>query len=106
MKNKLWMIPALASLLFLAFTVQVVMAEGLFGFLSEHYRTEWGKQVGIDLISSITIGLFFAVAKAKRVGVRSLPWVILTVLTGSIGLFAFAARLLYAGSPRTNTTGA
>ncbi len=106
MKNKLWMIPALASLLFLAFTVQVVMAEGLFGFLSEHYRTGWGKQVGIDLISSITIGLFFAVAKAKRVGVRSLPWVILTVLTGSIGLFAFAARLLYAGSPRTNTTGA
>lgn len=101
MKKNLWLLPALVSLVFLAFSIRVIAAEGLFGFVDDHVRSGWGMQVGIDLVLSVTMGLFLASSVARKYGIRPLPWIVLSLLTGSIGLFAFVARVLYA---RENAT--
>lgn len=96
MHKQLWLVPAVASLAFLLFSIEVVLVEGPLGFLDEHLRTAWGAQVALDLVLSVIMGLCLAVPHARRVGVRPLPWVLLTLVTGSVGLFAFVARVLYA----------
>lgn len=96
MRKQLWIAPAVASLAFFLFSIEVVIAEGPLGFLDEHLRTAWGAQIGVDLVLAVIMGLCLAVPLARRAGVRPLPWVLLTMVTGSIGLFAFVARVLYA----------
>jgi hypothetical protein len=105
MKKNLWLVPAIASAGFFLFSVRVMISDGPFGFVTEHTRhgwSGWSAQVAIDLVTSVTIGLFFAVPQARKRGIRPLPWIVLTVLTGSIGLLAFAARLLYASEAASN----
>lgn len=96
MKKNLWIVPALASAAFGAFTLQIVFAEGLFGFLGEKFQSGWGLQVLMDLFISLFIGLCLAVPYAKKLGIRPAFWVVLTATLGSVGFLAFAARLLYA----------
>lgn len=91
-----WLVPALASLAFLVFSTVVATREGPFGFLVEHVRNGWGAQIALDLVLSVTVALLFVAPVARRVGVRVAPWVVLTVLTGSIGLLALVARVRYA----------
>jgi hypothetical protein len=90
-----WLIPTAASIAFLLFTVWVVMTEGPLGFLAEHSRNAWGAQIGIDLFNSLMVALVLAVPIARRQRVRAWPWVVLTCATGSIGIFAFMARIAY-----------
>ncbi len=109
MKKNLWLVPALVSLVFLAFSIRVIAAEGLFGFLDDHLRSGWGMQVGIDLVLAASTGMFLASGLARKYGVRPLPWILLTLATGSIGLLAFVARILYArenaaASPATDSS--
>lgn len=101
MKKHLWLVPALASLSLLLFTLEVMVKEGPLGFLAEHTRNFWGYQITIDLISANVIGLFLAASAGRRYKVHALPWVLLTVCSGSIGLFAFVARILYLQSAST-----
>ncbi|MFS8065130.1 MAG: hypothetical protein ACMG6S_02040 [Byssovorax sp.] len=93
-----WILPAVASVAFFSFTVSVMLAEGPFGFVTEHTRNGWGNQIGIDLFTSATLALCFAAPLARRHGVRLWPWILLTIATGSIGLLALQARILYARS--------
>jgi hypothetical protein len=105
MKKNLWLVPAIASAGFFLFSVRVMLSDGPFGFVTEHTRnglSGWSAQVAIDLFTSLTLGLFFAVPQARKHGIRPLPWIVLTVLLGSIGLLAFAARLLYAREAASN----
>lgn len=102
MKKNLWVLPALVSLVFLAFSIRVIAAEGLFGFLDDHLRSGWGMQVGIDLVLAASTGMFLASGLARKYGVRPLPWIFLTLATGSIGLLAFVARILYAREHATS----
>lgn len=90
-----WLVPALASLAFLVFSIGVASREGLFGFLVEHQRNGWGAQIGIDLVLSVIVALVFIAPVARQAGVRMAPWLVLTVLTGSIGLLALVARVRY-----------
>jgi hypothetical protein len=97
MKKNLWLVPALASAAFLAFSLKAALAEGPTGFLPVHINNGlWGYQVFIDLCSAATTALVLSATYAKKYGIRMVPWIVLTILTGSIGLFAFMARLRYA----------
>jgi hypothetical protein len=93
--QKIWLFPAALSLLFLLFSVQAIMAEGLFGFWAEHTRNLWGSQIWLDLLLVVSIGWFLVVPQAKAIGMRPIPWFVLIVCTGSIGCLAMVARLLY-----------
>jgi hypothetical protein len=59
--QKIWLLPAALSLLFLLFSIQAIMAEGLFGFWTEHTRNLWGSQIWLDLLLAVSIGWFLVV---------------------------------------------
>ncbi len=94
-RRSAWAIPATFAALFLVFTARAVLLEGPIGFWPEHVRNLWGNQIWLDLLLSISTCWFFAVPEAKRLGMRPWPWLVLIVCTGSVGLLAFAARLVY-----------
>ena len=54
----------------------------------------WLTQLGIDLVVGLSVALGFMIADARRLGVRWVPFVVLTFLTGSIGPLAY---LVYRG---------
>ena len=90
-----WIFPAIASLLFGCFTLYSAVTEGPLGFWVEHVRNFWGNQIWMDLLCSAGVAWFFMVPQAKAHGMRLVPWLIAIVSTGSVGLLAFTARLLY-----------
>lgn len=95
-----WMLAALASVAFSAFTLWAILAEGPTGFWPEHVRHLWGNQIFFDLLCCASVGLLFAVPRARDAGMKPLPWIIFTLATGSIGFLAMAARILYLESKR------
>jgi hypothetical protein len=90
-----WVVPAGLALAFLLFSLQAVFAEGPLVFWAEHTRNVWGNQIWFDLLLGIGIGWFFLVPQARAQGMRLVPWLVLIVCTGCIGLLAMLARLLY-----------
>lgn len=90
-----WTVPAAALLPFLALSVAAVVAEGPFGFWTEHVRTLWGNQVWVDLLLAASIGFAALVPHARALRMRPVRWCVLVLCTGSIGLLAMAARILF-----------
>ena len=103
-KKSVWLLPAGLCVLFFAWSLAAVIHEGPLGFWPEHTRHLWGNQIWFDLLLSIGVGWALLVPQAKVVNMRPLPWFVLIACTGSIGLLAMFARLLYlrehAGSPQ------
>lgn len=93
--RKRWMAPAALSAIFLLFSLVTVVQEGPFGFWAEHTRSFWGNQVWFDLLLGIGTAFLFFARRAKNVGMNVVAWGIFTLATGSIGLLAAVARLLY-----------
>lgn len=90
-----WSLPAALGLAFLAFSLVTIAAEGPLGFWANHSQDFWGNQVWLDLLLALGIALSLLVPQAREVGMRPLPWLLLVCMTGSIGVLAMYARLLY-----------
>jgi hypothetical protein len=90
-----WLFPATLSLLFLLFSVEAIVSEGLLGFWAEHTRNLWGNQIWFDLLLGISIGWYLIVPQAKALGMHLYLWLALIFCTGCIGFLAMIARLLY-----------
>lgn len=90
-----WVVPAAASLAFLVLSVAAVVAEGPFGFWTEHVRNLWGNQVWVDLLLAASVGFAALVPRARALRMRPVRWCVLVLCTGSIGLLAMAARILF-----------
>lgn len=90
-----WLVPAGLSATFGALSLVAVVREGPLGFWAEHTDSLWGVQVWVDLLLAFGIGWTFLVPRARALGVRPLPWLVAVLLTGSIGLLAMIARVLY-----------
>ena len=102
-KKNAWMAPAALSIVFACLSLQAVIIEGAIGFWVEHTRNLWGNQIWFDLLLAGGVAWFFAAKKARSLGLRSWPWLLVIVATGSIGLLAFVARILYAQSLLTKS---
>jgi hypothetical protein len=89
-----WIAPAALSLGFALWTVHAALAEGLFGFWAEHIRNAWGHQIWFDLLLALGIGWLAIAPQARALGMRLVPWLLLVICTGSIGLLALLARVL------------
>lgn len=89
-----WLLPAALSGLFATWTLYAVLGAGVTGFWDEHVNGLWGNQIWFDLLLAAGVALAFMVPEARRLGMRPLPWVILVVCTGSIGLLAMTARVM------------
>ena len=94
-KRKTWIVPALLSALFLGYSVQTMITEGPLGFWETHVSSLWGTQIWVDLLLAIGIGWYFAVPKAKALGMRVAPWILVILATGCIGFLALLSRIMY-----------
>jgi hypothetical protein len=107
MKN-IWILPAFLAVAFFLFTIWTIVTTGqLLGFLAEHTHSLWGAQIGIDLFNALFVGIYFANVSAQQYRFRAWPYVLLTLGTGSPGVLALAARVLYARqmSPAADSNG-
>lgn len=96
-----WMAPAALALAFLGWSLAAAAIEGPFGFWPEHVRNLWGNQIWFDLLLAVATALAFILPKARALGMRTLPWTLLVLATGSIGLLALVARMLFLAERRS-----
>lgn len=85
-------IPLIAFVVFTAYTVTVVLEHGLLGFIPVHMVGGWALQVFIDLVLALTGFLALAVPDARRRGIDIRPFVVATMLLGSVGMLAYFVR--------------
>lgn len=90
-----WQVPAVLSVLFLGWSVWAILAEGPTGFWPIHTANLWGNQVWFDLLLAAGIGWTLMVSRARAAGMNVALWLPVVPLSGSIGLLAMFARLLY-----------
>ena len=90
-----WRFAAALSLGFLAFSLWAVAREGPLGFWTEHTRNLWGQQIWFDLLLAAGTAWAALLPQARAAGMRPALWLLAVVCTGSIGLLAMLARLLY-----------
>lgn len=94
-RARLWMIPALLSALFFAGSVKAMATDGVLGFWPEHIRNDWNNQIFVDLLLAASCAYFLLLARARTVSMRVFPWFMAIAATGSIGLLAMIARMLF-----------
>jgi len=90
-----WLVPAVLSAVFAVWSAYTVTIEGPTGFWPVHTANAWGNQVWFDLLLAAGVASFCLAPAAKREGMRIWSWLLLIVLTGSIGLLAMLSRYLY-----------
>ena len=59
------------------------------GFIDLARREPWGAQVVVDLVIACAIGTAWMVRDARPRGINTIPYVIATVVAGSMGLLAY-----------------
>ena len=94
-KRGLWRVPAALSVLFFAASLLPIASGGVLGFWTEHVRNDWGNQIFVDLLFCAGSAFFLILPRARAVGMNPLLWLLGIGATGSIGLLATLARLLY-----------
>ncbi len=90
-----WWVPAMLSAAFFAYSLWPILTLGPLGFWPEHVSDPWSVQIWFDLLCSIGVGWALLAPRARTAGMTSWPWLALIVATGSIGLLAMLARVLY-----------
>lgn len=95
-----WMAPAALSAAFAIYSTVAALREGPTGFWPEHTRNLWGNQIWFDLLLAAGVACAAIAPRARTVGMSVLPWLLLVAATGSIGLCAMFARLLYLESAK------
>jgi len=85
-------ISAVVLAAFGAFSIWVVATQGYLGFLALAGREPWGLQLLLDLGIALSFAVGWMARDARARGVAIWPYVVTTVLLGSIGILAYAVR--------------
>lgn len=99
---RVWWVPALVCAAFFAYSLWPVLTLGPLGFWPEHVSDPWSVQIWFDLLCAFGVGWALLAPRARAAGMTPWPWLALILATGSIGLLAMLARVLY----RESTTSA
>lgn len=83
-----WWLPALPLAGFAAWTLYAVLAGGPTGFWPEHVGTVWETQIWMDLLLMAGAAWWLAQPRLRATGSSPWPWLVLIVLTGSIGVLS------------------
>ena len=86
------LVAALVLAGFGAFSVWVVASQGYFGFLALAGREPWALQMLLDLVIAATFASGWMIADARRRRITVWPYLVLTVVLGSIGILAYGVR--------------
>lgn len=74
---------------FVILTAYAVMQVGYIGILDYHRHSPAGWQVFTDLVIALVLVLSWMIPEAKSRGDNPWPWVLLTLIAGSIGPLAY-----------------
>lgn len=74
---------------FLALTVVAAWQHGYVGVFAFQFQNLAGIQVLLDLVIALSIFLVWMWQDAKNAGRNPWPWLLLTLVTGSIGALAY-----------------
>jgi hypothetical protein len=85
-------VAALVLAAFGAFSVWVIAGHGYFGFLSLAGREPWGLQMLLDVMIACAIGIAWMIGDARKHAIKTWPYVVTTLVLGSIGLLAYVVR--------------
>lgn len=85
-------IAALVLAGFGAFSIWVVATQGYFGFLEVAGRERWALQMLLDLVIALSVAVGWMRGDARKRGIAIWPYVVATVLLGSIGVLAYCVR--------------
>lgn len=86
-----------------AFSLWVVYGHGYTGFLSLAGREPWAMQMLLDLVIALSFAVGWMRADARRRGLASWPYLVVTLALGSIGLLAYVVRRGMAATPPRGT---
>lgn len=101
-----WVPASVAAGLFAVWSGYAVYEGGWIGFWPLHQAGAWGNQIWFDLLLAIGAGWTLLLPRARSVGMQVVPWTLLILCTGSIGLCAMLSRCLYLeGSARHGAGG-
>ncbi|MEZ5097841.1 MAG: hypothetical protein R2731_18240 [Nocardioides sp.] len=81
-----WWLPAAPLVLFTAWSVYAVVAEGPGGFWPEHVGTAWEVQIWMDLLLMACAAWWLVQPRLRSTGSAPWPWLVLVLSTGSIGM--------------------
>lgn len=87
---------AAAGVAFAAMTVLVLLEYGPVAWIEPILATSATRLAAVDLVIALTVAIGFMVRDARERRIRAAGFVVLTVLTGSVGLLAYLARRLTA----------
>lgn len=90
-----WWAPAALAAAFAGWSAHAVVEGGPLGFWAEHHGNAWRTQIWMDLLLALGVAWYLLQPRLRAVGARPLPWLVLVVVTGSIGLLAVLARVLH-----------
>ena len=90
------LVAALALAVFGAFSCWVVATQGYFGFIRLADREPWALQMLIDLVIASSFAVTWMVRDARKRGIASWPFVVATLLLGTIGVLAYCVRRSFA----------
>lgn len=74
---------------FLILTIIAVWQHGYLGIFTQQFQNYAGVQVFVDLVIALTLFLIWLWNDAKAAGRNPIPWVLLTLATGSIGALVY-----------------
>jgi hypothetical protein len=74
---------------FTAYSATVVVSHGYTGFLVLAWREPWAGQMLLDLTIALSLFLSWAIRDGRARGIPTWPFVLATILLGSIGALAY-----------------
>lgn len=86
------LIAALVLAAFGAYSLWVIAGFGYTGFLTLAAREPWAMQLLLDLVIACVFAAGWMVRDARKHGIVVWPYIVVTVLAGSIGLLAYVIR--------------
>ena len=88
----LGLVAALVLAVFGAFTVWVVVTHGTFGFIEVVAHAPWALQMLIDLVIGLSFAMGWMIGDARKLRIVAWPYVVATLVLGSIGILAYCVR--------------
>jgi hypothetical protein len=86
------LIAAVVLAVFGAFSIWVGVTQGYFGFVALAGREWWALQMLIDLVIALSFVVGWMAGDARKRGITIWPYVVATVVLGSIGVLAYCVR--------------
>lgn len=98
--NRLKLVAIALLIPFMGLTIYALLEVGYIGIFDYHRHSPAGWQVFADLVVALALVLCWLVPDARKHGLNPLPWVVATLLLGSIGplLYLIFAKREYVSS--------